>query len=346
MATDYHSYFNAFASRINAKPMVDFPADWDYVLSHASHVPTTYTPSVVAYQSAYMMEVVDEFVDLSLVLFHENRPIGVWPLNMRFSDGSWVSGSNEGPVCAPLFINKIAEKTRKNLIKGCIDALNELCRITGQKTWRGVEFIGTGGADLWHRKIMESGATIQRVAHEMFVDLSLSMEDIKGNLRKSYKSLLSTGDALWQSSIYAKVDHDTFDEFRKLHFRLSGRMTRSLQTWDLNEQAVNKGDAFLVVLRDDKGVMVGGGLFYISRTEGLYSVGVYDRSLFDKPLGHIVQMKAIEHMKTLGLRWHKLGERLYPGDSSKPNEKELSISHFKEGFATHMFLKLHIELSL
>ncbi len=340
------SFYEAISHLGNSKPLSEASADWDNVLENAAYAPVAYTRIMVLYQSAYIMEKVDKFVDLSIVLFHEDKPVGVWPLNMRLSEGAWVCGSNEGPVYAPLFVDKIAEKTRKNLMASCLDALDELCRMVEQKIWRGVDFIGTNGLDQWHSKIMDRGATIQRVAHEMFVDLSMSIEDIKANLRKSYKSLLSMGNRLWQSNVFAEVEHNVFDEFRQLHYQVSGRATRSVETWNIQEQAINSGDAFLVVLRDDKGVMVGGGLFHTSKTEGLYAVGVYDRNLFDKPLGHVVQMKAIEHMKTRGLRWHKLGERFYPGDSCKPTEKELSIAHFKAGFATHMFLRLHVECSV
>ncbi len=337
-------FFELISTLIRAKLIRESPGEWDHVLSNAEYVPVAYTRSMVLYQSAYILEKVDKFVDLSMVLYHENKPAGVWPLTMRFSEGAWLCGSNEGQLMAPLFTRNTAEKTRKGLMERCLSVVETLCRLTDQKVFRCVEYVGESGVDGWHRKIMERGATIRRVAHEVFVDLSMSLEDIKANLRKSYKPLLSAGDRLWQSSIFEKIDHNVFDEYRHLHYQVSGRVTRSLETWDLVEKAINDGDAFLVVLRDDKGVMVGGSLFYISRTEGVYGVGVYDRSLFDKPLGHIVQLKAIEHMKTLGLQWYKIGERFYPGDGCNPTEKELSIAHFKEGFATHMFLRLHTEV--
>ena len=38
-------------------------------------------------------------------------------------------------------------------------------------------------------------------------------------------------------------------------------------------------------------------------------------------------------------QWYEIGRRCYPIDRIKPTEKELSISHFKEGFATHKFVK-------
>lgn len=339
-------FFELISPLIKAKPMRQSADDWDYVLKHAEHVPVAYTRSMVAYQSAYAAERADSFADLSMILHHENKPVCVWPLNMRFSENAWVCGSNEGPVLAPLFAQKIPEKTRKALIGSCLNVLESLNKMTNPKKWKGMDSVWINGVDQWHRKIMEKGATIQRVSHDLYVDLSLSLDQIRSNLRKSYRPLLSMGDKLWQTSVLEKVDHDTFNEFRQLHYQVAGRATRSIETWDLQEKAVNSGEAFLVILRDESGVLVGGGLFHISKTEGLYAVGVYDRNLFDKPLGHIVQMKAIEHMKTLGLRWHKLGERFYPGDSTKPSEKELSISHFKEGFATHMFLRLHVSVTV
>ncbi len=337
--------FEETLSLVNAKLMRASGADWDHVLESASYSPVAYTRSMVAYQSAYIAEIVDAFVDLSMILYHENKPVAVWPLNMRLSEGAWTCGSNEGAVYPPLFVQGISEKTRKGLINNCLDVLDELCRKTEQHFWKGMESVFTDGAGQWHLKVMERGGKIHRVSHDLFVDLSMGLEQIKSNMRKSYKSLLNMGHKLWQTSIFDKVDHEVFTEFRQLHYQVAGRATRSIETWDLQEQAINRGEAFLVILRNESGVLVGGGLFHISKTEGMYAVGVYDRNLFDKPLGHIVQMKAIEHMKTLGLRWHKLGERFYPGDSTKPSEKELSISHFKEGFATHMFLRLHIELA-
>jgi lipid II:glycine glycyltransferase (peptidoglycan interpeptide bridge formation enzyme) len=64
-------------------------------------------------------------------------------------------------------------------------------------------------------------------------------------------------------------------------------------------------------------------------------VGVYDRKLFELPLGHLVQYSAIKEMKRRGLRWYKLGSMALPHLKSDLSEKEISISHFKEGFATH-----------
>ncbi len=94
------------------------------------------------------------------------------------------------------------------------------------------------------------------------------------------------------------------------------------------------------------GQMVGGGFFSTSRDEGQYSVGAYDRSLFDKPLGHVVQYRAIEEMRGRGIRWYKLGARPYLSDIPIPTDKEMSISDFKQGFASHIFPRYCLKHSI
>ena len=101
---------------------------------------------------------------------------------------------------------------------------------------------------------------------------------------------------------------------------------------------IKAGAAFFVYLRDPSDQrMVGGGLFQITRDECVYAVGAYDRDLFDKPLGHVVQYSAMEKAIALGLKWTKIGYRPFPGDLPAPSGKEISIGEFKQGFSTHTF---------
>lgn len=322
------------------RTMAAAPGDWDKVLDKANYVPVSYTRSMVCYQAEYAKPTVEDFYDMSSVLYSDDTPVGVWPLNLRCGNGVWGCFTNEGPVRPPLFIDGLAEKTRKALINGCLTVLESLCRHVNQSSWNGVESFRRQGMSNWHRKIMEKGASV-KLTHEIFVDLSLSLNEIKAAIRKSYKPLISKGQKLWKVEVYDAIRDDVFTQFRIFHRQVAGRVTRSMETWALQEQAINNKEGFLVVLRDSSGGMVGGGLFHMSRSEGLYFVGVYERTLFDLPLGHVVQMKAIEYMKQRGLQWYKVGERFYPGTFEGITEKQLNIARFQEGFATHMYVQLH-----
>ena len=175
--------------------------------------------------------------------------------------------------------------------------------------------------------------------HELFLNIEPDMADIKSQFRKSYKSLISAGMQLWEVGVLDRGHDDTWDEFRRLHRSVAGRVTRSADTWSLQHTAIKEGGNFLVYLRDKKKRMIGGGLFSISKDECLYGVGVYDRSLFKNPLGHVVQYRAIEEMKKRGLRWYKIGLRSFAAETPAPTQKEINISEFKQGFASHIFPK-------
>jgi hypothetical protein len=69
------------------------------------------------------------------------------------------------------------------------------------------------------------------------------------------------------------------------------------------------GNAFFVSVNDIQHLnLLGGSQFQVIQHEGIYSIAAYDRSIFDKPLGHASQNLAIEYMKSLGLKLYRLGE--------------------------------------
>ena len=90
----------------------------------------------------------------------------------------------------------------------------------------------------------------------------------------------------------------------------------------------------LVTVRDEKDIVV---VFTHTKVWNL-PVAAYKRNLFDKPIGHAVQMTAMKNSKKL-VASYQLGKNQH---LSSPNliDKELSISYFKEGFAGHIYVNL------
>ena len=80
--------------------------------------------------------------------------------------------------------------------------------------------------------------------------------------------------------------------------------------------------------------MVGGAFFEFTEDEGRYKVAAYDRNLFDKPLAILFNTRPSKNLKGGKIKFYKLGRRFYESDNPKPSEKEISISYFKEGFAS------------
>jgi hypothetical protein len=48
---------------------------------------------------------------------------------------------------------------------------------------------------------------------------------------------------------------------------------------------------------------------------------------------------AIEALKALGVAWYRIGERHYVQDLPRPTDKQIAISAFKQGFASHVFCR-------
>lgn len=315
----------------------DEPA-WHDVAGGLAYLPVDYSSAMIDYQLAYWSGNGLPTQDISLVLMHDNRPCGIWPLSATCDPaGNWRIGSSGGPVMPPLFVSGLARKSTKSVTAGCLEFLDNIAAKIGQGCVEIVEaYAGGDGLSEWHDRLMQSGGRAE-LRHDLFLDLSLSMADIKSTFRKSYKTLITSGAKLWKVQAATAADPELWDEFRLLHLAVAGRATRSADSWGFQHDAIASGDAFFVCLRNEAGRMVGGGLFHTTVHEGLYAIGAYDRSLFDKPLGHVVQYRAIEEMKRRGVKWYKLGIRYYPSETPAPSDKEMAISSFKQGFASHLF---------
>lgn len=310
---------------------------WSETLGRCAYVPVMYTNSSIEFQWAYQRGHGGNWEDLSLLIYWDNKPMAIWPLSMAHKVGRAIFNSHGLAMLPPIFSADCPTPSRKRITKSCLDLADAIASTVGLEWWESAElFSDTNALSDWHVEAMARRATCNML-HELFLDLRPGMAEIKRNFRKSYKSLISSGLGLWSVDVLDTVDESVWSEFRQLHLNASGRKTRSDETWALHLQDIGAQQAFLVYLRDSGGVMVGAGFFNYTRDEGLYAVAAYDRALFDKPLGHVVQYRAIEELKKRGVRWYKIGLRPYPAEMPSPTAKEISIGEFKQGFASHMF---------
>ncbi|BEU86828.1 hypothetical protein TAMA11512_02920 [Selenomonas sp. TAMA-11512] len=319
---------------------------WKSVLERLPYVPTNYMLSMLSYQASYMRCFLQELQNFSVVLFDKDTAIGIFPLTLnRKEDGGVKLCTNEGAVYAPLYIASTPEKIIRRYDLACLAAVDALrSHLQGQDEggllpWQGqISFLESELYDqmmIWYRILLERGG-VSSLSHELYVNLSLPFDEIHKGIRRRYRTLIHKGDKLWDVKVHTAVTHDLFNEFRLLHHRVAGRVTRSLETWNEQEKAIQRGESFLVTLCDASQELIGGALYAISRDEGTYAVGAYRRDLFEQPVSHVAHWRAIRYMKENGLKWYHIGTRFYPSDLCRPTEKELSIAYFKEGFATNM----------
>ena len=309
--------------------------DWERVLSLSSNAPVFYAKRSVEYCIEYFRG-----QDLSIVIYENSEPVCIFALFAYKVNDSWIISSNGTGVTAPLFIPNAAKRLRKRLEKQLERFIHEIVLILGIQTVNFYEASQTISS--WYLMWLKK-ASKDFLTYHYAIDLGKSLEDIRLDFRKSYKSLVNKAYKEWKIEICENDIDAIFEEFRSLHLEAAGRETRQKSSWDIQKDQVKKGEAFLVTVREDH-LLIGAGLFNYSKHHGIYSVGAYKRELFDRPIGHAVQMKAIERLKEIGCRTYHLGQKAIDMGEVKFTEKEKSISYFKEGFAGYVYGRPHIQV--
>ena len=314
------------------------PEVWRAVFDSLQYQPVRYLSSYSDYQLKYRKGNGNSWSDYSCVLQKNDCPVGLWSFihSVDFTPG--YSDHERLLALPPIFISGVSSNVRKTISGECLRTAQCFAKKLGLKNWQSTSMtVDQLALDDWYLLSLSAGAR-STVRHQLYIDLTLPFEQLKLHFRKSFRSFVNSADRFGTISILdSKGCSSTWEEFRLLHLKVSGRATRSLESWQKQFDMVRNSEAFLVYLRNVEGQMIGGGYFYCSRDEGVYAVGVYDRGHFDKPIGHIIQFAAIREMQRRGLSWYNIGERVFVADDPSPSSKEMSISLFKSGFASHIF---------
>ena len=306
----------------------DDNASWQQVITHNPLANSEYLINTVEYHLAYLVNA----ENCAVVIYDQQQPIAIWPLTLNNNGEKQILQSNCKSIMPPLFHASATKKQIKKVYQQCLALLKTYFQLTAIQP---LVCYTPASHVLWQRTLTPHICDVSYIQY-LLTDLSKSINDIKSDFRKSYRSLINKGMQLWQCDIHQTMSDQTIEEFRQFHIQTAGKETRSLATWQRQQQMVNSGEAFYITLRDSQQILVGAALFNLSPQQASYSIGVYERSLFDQPIGHVAQWRAIEHMKSIGITQYFLGNRHHPFESSKPSEKESAIGFFKEGFSNQV----------
>jgi FemAB family protein len=330
------SFRNIIASKFDKDISLDY-SEWSAVVTNSDSVLVSHLRSTVDYYVEYF-----DGEDLSFILYENNRAVGVFPLFIYKSQTDWKISGDGVSLIKPLFIDSIAKKTKKRLEKTIVKIIEEIANNLEIKKIQ--LFDDSIRLSSWYLLWLER-ANKSFLTHQLAINLQRSIEEIKLGFRKSYKPLVNKALKEWDIFICNDNLNENFEAFRLLHLRVAERETRSRKSWKIQQQQIENNEAFLVMVKNNN-VLVGAGFFTYTKDIGSYSAGAYKRELFDKPIGHGVQMKAIEMLKEKGCKKYLIGQKMTSLDKNIPTDKELSISHFKEGFAEYVYTQPHLEVTL
>jgi hypothetical protein len=162
-------------------------------------------------------------------------------------------------------------------------------------------------------------------------ELELDEAELERQLRSSYRTEVRWGRTNLRMTHLnqANPDRALFDLYPAFHAKVAGRTMRGPDYWQLLYDEVVAGRSEMSLGWLD-GQLASGTVVVDTAQTSYYASGVYDRSLFDRPISHWPVFDAMLRAKQRGVRWFDLGE--IPQAGTEASDKELRIGFFKRGF--------------
>ncbi len=310
---------------------------WENYLKNLNYIYDDYSSYVIEYRNLYLIEnSALELEDLSIIIFHENKPIALWPLTITKKNNKYQLSSQNLPILEPLMDIKISNKIKKKIINSCLEIISDIkAKLKISKVLINDKINHKNYISLWHEKNLLISKAVYS-DYLMYMDLTQTIKDIKNQIRSSYKSLISLANKQYEIKTISNVSESNFSEYIDFHRLISGKMTRSQSTWLFQSQNINSQKSFIVEARKNS-ELLGYGLFRHTRDEGFYEVGVYNRDEIYNNLSHGINFAAINEFKNRGCKWYYIGNLNFISKYSNPNQKEINISFFEQGFSSHIF---------
>jgi hypothetical protein len=168
------------------------------------------------------------------------------------------------------------------------------------------------------------------------VDLKNTHDLLKGcrhGHRSDIKKILKDKDYEVFHIDQGNSDYEIHEEYRRLHHKCSGKVTRPKKTFDLQFEELKAGHAVLFGLSYKKKHVAFSYFDYLNNQAGYFSAAD-DPEYNHLHLSHGLIYQALEFLKKKGIEYVDMGQ---PSGASMqleyyPDKKQSSISLFKRGF--------------
>lgn len=162
------------------------------------------------------------------------------------------------------------------------------------------------------------------------------------DIRKSYKSPINRGLKEQSFQIIDKfnLDEKKFKQIKDLHFKISGRKTRSDKSWDLQYSAIKNDSGFaLTSFGEDKNDLYSAVYFYKTNHHAYYGTGLYTDYSKKYLYGYSIIWKAIVYCLERNITLCELDDNVKFKWISDIDKKLVDISFLKGGFGGNLSAK-------
>ncbi len=281
------------------------------------------------------------------IISYNGKEIGIWTYTIASNGLNARLMSNETELIPPIFVDGVVDKAIENCINEVLEHTEKICIENQIKEFDTSFTMKKADIRIWHRLLLENEIISSRISNfKHLYYLNLEKENFYSAFRSTVRNSVKHGLKQWNGHVYDTITWGKMNDFRQFHERIKGRATRGIDTWKKQMESVNKGEAIVVILEDTSKQIVGGGIFYYSDKESYYNSAAYDKGSGRNYLGHTTQYLACQYFHEKGIAWHRLGDCLFVNEKTKPTEKERSISKFKSGFSSDIFVQINIHCEI
>ena len=254
--------------------------------------------------------------------------------HLSFGEGSaslltkpeFVRNTNYNAVC-------------KNIIKYIDKHRNELKNVS----FEFIDTLNNGSISALTEHLIKLGAKA-RPTLVSSIDLTLDNHLIKSRLRKRYKHYINWGQKNLSIRVHDRhgISLADVEVFRELHENVSGRATRSHESWLIRYQMVCDGVAFMLSVHERE-TPISFSFFLQDGLSAYYMSSASIREKFDKPIMHSSIWEALSYSKKIGLKNFIVGDT-HPHlfEDALDKNKQLQIANFKRGFGGDTRLVLNV----
>jgi hypothetical protein len=276
--------------------------------------------------------------NLSFVLLQDRKVIAVVPLYVEQDNGIWQMCNAGQALSGPALPSDMgyhdAEKTLKTIFE-MIDGIAVSMDV--KKLFFQIDPLANPASRIkWmnYNYLLKFGF-IDQSLNSQILDLSLPESELWKQVRKGHKYDINQGRKHFQVFVYdsKNITEEIFENYRLLHHKAAGRVTRPMSTFKLNYEWIKAGKGLLVGVKY-KDRFVGLTLVWVYKNLAYYASAADDPDAqVPAPIGHLIQWTIIEYLKANRVEFYDIGWQQFgklPYDD--PSEKKINISRFKRGF--------------
>jgi hypothetical protein len=334
---DFIRIFNL--NNINALFRLENHNYWLKVFNEIEFKSFFYSLSFLNYSSEYEKSINFKFFDLSIILFESKEPIAISPI---FLIKEKKNSDYFIQIKSPIFINKFYEKKKyqKNFFERFNKSLLEFKnKFNIKKINIKFVFINKNTINNWLFEYLKKNKKYV-LSYEYYLDLTNKNFNLDQAIRSSTLSQIKKTDKKFKISLLSKKNKNKWNDFKKLHFDVSKRQTRSDESWKIQLSNIDSNNSLLFFVENSND-FVSGCYFDITKDEANYSVSVSNDFAKKNNLNSLLLYKSIDYLLGLNIKYVRLG---YNNFSNKNSKKIDQINFFKENFYNSIFLSFIIDL--